>query len=242
MWSISETGRSANWASLIAILTSVAACGGGGDALSTGMGTGTEVETSEVTTAHRLAGGTEKTVYKQKLANASFTNSLDGCVSTYLTISATTEKLKANGTASVVPTLQISGETYDYCQNVFVDTFFGQANTVNINISKDLSVAKVKGSVELLYNVSGARKTFAVDLQWIGGPLITDPETKVITITPTSRAVVITSNGARVTQSLTGSMTRDGVDLLDLGTPASFFSFASGVVANGARIEKTGTR
>ena len=62
-------------------------------------------------------------------------------------------------------------------------------------------------------SVPGTR-TVVLDLTWSGGMLVTQPKTKFITILPGQRSVVTQADASRQTDSVTGSLILDGIELL----------------------------
>lgn len=214
--------------------TSVAAlcaCGGGGDAPAPENETVTQARSD----IRMDAAGVEKSALKERAALVYFIgfNPANYCENTTVYVVISEQKTKTSGDAAVVQkVVSVSAETFDSCLTMFVESFSGSIEAPEVSINKDLSIARFKGPVVFTSNLTGAIwRTIMFDLHWNGGELITYPTVKTITITPPLRSIIVTFASSRTSESLTGSMIFNGVDLMSADYPIRYVPYQPMVVS-----------
>lgn len=110
-----------------------------------------------------------------------------------------------------MPLVRAQLTSYNYCTGVF--SFRSGADEAPvIDIKPDLMRANVKAFV-VMDDGLGTQQTAQINLLWSGGDLTTD-KSKTVYTSPYSRTMIRTAASIRHSNSVTGSLMLDGVDLL----------------------------
>jgi hypothetical protein len=121
-----------------------------------------------------------------------------------------------NTTDAFFPMLRVQRFTYNFCTLLLV--FMSGANEQpNLSYSKDLSTATASGLV-MMTDDFGNPHYIDVNLTWSGGVLTSDKSRTVFT-SPRSRTMIKSVSSLRQSDSVTGSLILDGLDLLGTANP-----------------------
>jgi hypothetical protein len=242
-----ETAMSAEHGMLAAALASIGcvavaglvACGGGGDP---SLASGTERTASAKGGPARLV---QRIVTDGKTAYALYFQSTnDYCQSLSVETFASLEETRTAGTGgprSVVPhiSVQLVCVNFSLGEEVFMS---GQADAPIVSINDQLTEASARATVVLTDGMRD-KGSVSLDMRWSGGVLIFDDKTFSIDTTPYSKTIIKTSGATRSSDSVTGSIVLNGVDLL---SPANVtdLSFILGRVSGsgGSTIDIVRTR
>ena len=217
-------------------IASLAACGGGGTepAESTGP-------VNEVPSVHPSAATVQRTTTQYTFALAQLSRSDNQCYGQGITVYAYKGKPRANGTSTIEPAIDLYVGLGSYCSGEFISEYwFGSTSAAfqgyltpsKITFSNEMSVARAKGTVELIDGMGGTR-TATVDLAWEGGEFAKGGS-MTVTNTPNSQTVIRTSSAVRTSRQVTGSVTFNGVELWSPTNASDLASVYGYVISDGA--------
>lgn len=200
------------------------ACGGGGaDTASTSVKREGDRAAASAATVYQV-------VTDGRFAVASYFGS-NGCVSLGLDVFAQQGQIRSD------PSNALS-ESYVHAQLVSVDwcvpggaeSFMsGRIDTQEMKFRHDLSHVVASASIRMK-DSAGNGKTVLLDLVWSGGELTTDASKSMI-VTPLTRSFVKTDGAFRASESVSGTLKLDGVELLATDPPVAN-GYVQGMVAS----------
>jgi hypothetical protein len=209
-------------------LAGLCACGGGDpDAVS-------DERSNERAAA---AATVQRTVTRDKFAYANYFESTNDCESISVEVFASKGSVRSDGTSSEESLLRAQLVTTNFCTGAS-GFLSGAAVPEAIRFRNDLAQAATTATVRL-DDFMGTTRTLRVDLAWAGGELTID-KTKHVTVTPLSRTVIKTVGEIRRSETISGVLALDGIDLLAANRPL-LSSFTTGFVtaSKGVTIEVT---
>jgi hypothetical protein len=141
-----------------------------------------------------------------------FSSSADGCTSSALEVFASKSMTRYVSDFSIyMPIVRAQGYSINYCTGAFVFAS-GADEAPVIDIKPDLTRATAKATVVMIDEL-GNQQTVQLNLVWSGGDLSSD-KTKLVYTSPYSRTMIRSAGSIRNSNSITGSLTLDGVDVL----------------------------
>jgi hypothetical protein len=154
---------------------------------------------------------------KDRFAYAQYVDtSPDGCTSSSVEVFASESMTRYNTTDAFFPIIRAQRFAYNFC--TFVLVFMSGANEQpSLSYSKDLSSATASGLV-MMTDDFGNPHSIEVNLTWSGGVLTSDKSRTVFT-SPRSRTMIKSVSSLRHSESVTGSLVLNGVDLLGADNP-----------------------
>jgi hypothetical protein len=211
-----------------AALAGLCACGGGDP--ETGA-----VERANEQAAAARAASVQRTVTKDKFAYANYVESTNNCESVSVEVFASKGSVRSDGTSSEQSQLRAQLITTNFCTGTS-GFLSGEAVPDVIRFRNDLAQAAATATV-VLHDLMGTTMTLRMDLVWAGGELTTD-KMKHVTVTPVSRTVITTVDEIRRSETISGTLVLDGVDLLAANRPVQSRSTTGFVTASkGVTIE-----
>jgi hypothetical protein len=224
--------RRANLRSMLAIaaLASLCACGGGDPETAP-----TEIARKEALAASTNGSIVHRVTTRDKFAYAAYSESF-GCEGFAVELFATKQRIKDDGPPTSWALLFAQLWSVNYCTG---DSSFmsGQTEEGAMKFRNNLGNVTVAGTVVIQDNF-GTTKTVSVDLDWNGGVLTAD-KNKTVTVTPVSRTIVKTVGKFSQSETITGSLMLDGVELLAANRPGSLGIYGFVAASAGTTIEIT---
>lgn len=193
------------------VLAALVACGGGDP-----EATGPEAQRERAAAA---TGGeaVQHIRTRDAFAFANYFEFSNDCQQFAVEVFAFESRLRSDATATSSSTVHAQLSAFDACTGS-IAFMSGVTDTDAIKIRNDLTHAQASATV-VMQDEFGASRTLVLNLAWNGGVITFDQNDKVVTITPVSKTVVKTFGQARTSDSVSGSLVLDGVDLLAPGRP-----------------------
>ena len=218
------------WMLAGAVLASLCACGGGDP-----ENAPADNARKELLSASRNTSVVHRATTRDKFAFAAYAES-SGCEGLALEVFAGETLAKSDGTSTSSALVRAQLFTVNSCTGA-IAFMSGFTETGTMRFRANLARVTVEGTV-VMQDEFGATRTVSIQLDWDGGLLTTDKD-KTVTVTPVSRTIVRTVGKIRQSETITGALVLDGVDLLAPSRPGSLGISGFVVASAGSTIEIT---